>query len=93
MFIRVFELPRFRPAAAYRFGGGMPMPFVEVDWFRDDALPMTEAANRKEMEVFIRGKRYFKPDRAYLVLHPTHPMVINCDEAMLLGRLTREDRG
>lgn len=84
MFIRVFEMPKFvRPN--YRFGGGMPMPFVEVDWFRDDTCPLTDDEARKNMDAFIRGKKYFKADRSYLVLHPTHPMVINCDEAALLG--------
>ena len=92
MFIRVFEMPIFHKPG-YRFGGRMPMPFVEVDWFRDDALPLTEPSNREQIEAFIRGKNYFRSDHAYLILHPTHPMVINCDEPMLLGRLAGEGEG
>ena len=87
-YIRVFEMPIFvKPS--YRFGGGMPMPFVEVDWFRDDEGRMLGPTGRSEVEEFIRGKRYFREGYAYLVLHPTHPMVINCDEVLLLGRRER----
>jgi hypothetical protein len=87
-FIRVFEMPHFiKPN--YRFGGGMPMPFTEVDWFRDDQGRLKSETGRREAAEFIKTKRYYKPECAYLVLHPTHPMVINCDEDFLLGRRPR----
>jgi hypothetical protein len=77
MLVRVFEMPTF--SGGFRFGAGKPETFIEVDWFRDDGPPTPDfgtAAGRGEVEQFIRGKVYFKPSRAYLVLHPEHPFTI-----------------
>jgi hypothetical protein len=88
MLVRVFEIPTFI-GATFHFDRGQPMRFVEVDWFRDDDMPLSEPASRSAMDAYVRSKNYFNPDYAYLVLHPTHPLVINCNEDMLMGRRTR----
>lgn len=80
MLIRILELPQaFAPG--FRFGGPVPATFMDHDWFRDDPSPpapdFSTAEGRAEAEKFIRGKKYFRDDRAYLVLHPTHPFTIN----------------
>jgi hypothetical protein len=84
MLIRVFEIPK--PTGTFHFGGGEPQTFVEVDWFRDDPNPMMSPdwgfdtpEGCKNIETEIRGKHYYRPDRAYLVLHPLHPFTINYD--------------
>lgn len=74
--IRVFEMPAEFPRG-YCFGGGNPTSFQMVDWFRDDLGMMEGESGRSELAEFIRGKRYFKPDRAYLVLHERHSFTIN----------------
>jgi hypothetical protein len=79
--IRVFEIPP--PTGNFHFAGGERQTFVEVDWFRDDDAGMFGAPDistpvgRAAYEQNIRGKRYFRAERAYLVLHPTHPFTIN----------------
>ena len=84
MLLRIFELPKL-PTPIFLFGEGVKHAFREVDWFRDDECPITEEANRATLEQFIRCKRYFKEDHVYLVLHPTHPMIINCTENFMHG--------
>lgn len=78
--IRVFEMPAEFPRDDC-FAGGNPTTFQMVDWFRDDLgmmLGMMESeSGRSEIAEFIRGKRYIKPDRAYLVLHEKHSFTIN----------------
>jgi hypothetical protein len=76
MLIRVLEIPK--PTGNFHFRGGEPQTFVEVDWFRDDVYPLT-AETRQMYEDDLRKKRYFKEDRAYLVLHPTHTFTIGYD--------------
>lgn len=75
MLIRVLEIPR--SSGRFHFGGGEPQTFVQVDWFRDDHAPISTQEDMRRLEEFIRGKRYFDPAKAYLILHPTHPMTIN----------------
>lgn len=75
--VRVFEMPKF--SRGLRFGGGKPKTFLEVDWFRDDGPPtpdITTPDGRAAWENFIKGQRYYKTDRAFLVLHPIHPFTI-----------------
>ena len=79
--VRVFELPSGL-AVGYLFGGGRPAIFKEVDWFQDDpaiegAPSFATAEGRATIEEFIRQKRYFDPNRSYLVMHEEHPMMIN----------------
>lgn len=80
MLVRVFEMPA-EFAAGFLFGGGRPATFTEVDWFRDDpetgAPDITTTEGRAAWEEFIRQKRYFKPGRSYLILHPVHPFTID----------------
>lgn len=73
--IRVFEMP---PSFSgdYCFGGGISTTFLMVDWFRDDRGMMAGETGRSEIAEFIKGKRYFKADRAYLVLHREHTFTI-----------------
>lgn len=76
--VRVFEMPTF--SGGFRFGGGKSETFVEVDWFRDDdglgAPDITTSEGRAAWEAFIKNKKYYKADRAFLVLHPSHPFTI-----------------
>lgn len=66
--IRVFEIPPC--SGKFHFKGGEETPFVEVDWFRDDMGPsMATPEGRTAIEAFIKRKQYYKPTRAYLVLH------------------------
>lgn len=80
MLYRILELPDFAPG--FRFGGNVTATCKDLDWFRDDPRPddMPEDGTpewRAFVEKFIRAKKYFHPDRAYLVLHPIHPFTIN----------------
>lgn len=80
MLIRVLELPDFAPG--FRFGGQVTATFKDLDWFRDEPRPddMPEIGTlewRAYVEKFVRAKRYFDPERAYLVLHPEHSFTIN----------------
>jgi hypothetical protein len=66
--IRVLEIPP--TSGNFHFRGGEAQPFVEVDWFRDDSGPsMSTPEGRNSIEAFIKGKKYFDPKKAYLVLH------------------------
>lgn len=76
MLIRVLEVPP--SSGQFHFGGGEAQTFVEVDWFRDDMYPLTDET-RAEYEKQLRAKNYFKPDRAYLVLHPTCSFTVGYD--------------
>ena len=70
--VRVFEIPPSSNDCSH--GGGIPAHFLEVDWFRDDKVDRftTGDEGRRQIEVFIRGKGYYKPGQAYLILHPTN---------------------
>jgi hypothetical protein len=80
MLIRILEMPNF--AEGFRFGGNVTATFKDLDWFRDDPHPddmpeLGTAEWRAYVEDFVRGKKYFNSERAYLVLHPVHPFTIN----------------
>jgi hypothetical protein len=81
MLVRVFEIPP--PTGRFHFQGGEPQTFVEVDWFRDDPAPDMDRPDfgslegRQIITEFIQGKRYYRGDRSYLVLHPLHSFTIN----------------
>jgi len=80
--IRVLEIPP--PTGTYHFRSGEPQTFIEVDWFRDDdyieghpdAPVMTTERGRELIIAFIKQKRYFKPGKAFLVLHQDYSMTI-----------------
>ena len=79
--IRVLEIAP--PTGNFHFGGGEPQTFVEVDWFRDDQeIPggedytMATEKGRANIAEFIKKKSYFKPAKAYLVLHEVHSFTI-----------------
>ena len=78
--IRVLEIPP--PTGNFHFGGGEVQTFTEVDWFRDEpgmtrsAPAMDSVRGREEIAEFIKGKDYFNPDKAYLVLHQEHSFTI-----------------
>jgi hypothetical protein len=76
--IRVFEIPP--KTGNFHFGGGEPQTFMEIDWFRNDPpfeLDYSKASDVQEIKNFIRAKNYYKPSKAYLVLHPVYPFTIN----------------
>lgn len=81
--VRVFELPAEGPEG-YRFGGGVPVDFLEVDWFA--ALPPASVPNagvfpgpypdprtmpdewERQLREYLAQKVYIKPGRRYLAL-------------------------
>lgn len=71
MLIRVFEIPDVS-ATSFLFSGGKPASFLQVDWFRDECGMMATEEGRKQIETFIKGKVYYNPGAAYLVLHECH---------------------
>lgn len=81
-FYHVYELPaRSDLSSGYCFGGGNPIPFLNVDWFGGTYQPLNGggpvSASRDDIEKMVRGKRYIKPDRRYLVLgSPGHTFVL-----------------
>ncbi len=79
--IRVLEIaPK---TGNFHFDGGEPQTFIEVDWFRDDPSPPNEQSmmpteeGRKQITKFIRGKKYYDPNKAYLILHQEHTFTLN----------------
>lgn len=84
--IRVFEMPVSLRTERYLHQGGVAQTFIQVDWFDDsppdDGLskrfPVVGTAEWQDaLSAFIRGKRYYRPDRSFLVLHPEHSFTIN----------------
>ena len=62
--IFVYELPmRDKLANGYCFGGGVPINFLNVDWFSEDAV-----MSIKDCKSFIKSKGYYKPNARFLVL-------------------------
>lgn len=55
-------------ANGYTFGGGVPISFLNVDWFQ-----VTKVATQEEVENFVKKKNYVIPGRTYLVLVPGSP--------------------
>ena len=94
--IRVLEIPGTFPDG-FRFGGGEPITFSEVDWFQDaletpvGLIFQTEAERagrsistpegRAALREFIVAKPYYQPDRAYLVLSSHGVFTIGYGEA------------
>ena len=83
MLIRVLEIP---PSTGnFHFSDGEEQIFIEVDWFKDDTSPldptsgpmMAYEGGRKQIEEFIKAKKYFNPSKSYLVLHQEHSFTIN----------------
>lgn len=66
MLVRILTIP---PCSGhFHFGGGEPLTFVELDWFRDDDGLIQTPEGRKRITDFIRQKRYFREDVPLLVL-------------------------
>jgi len=67
----VYQIPKER-SHGYCFGGGVPITFMNVDWF---GTPHDEVSQDKIQE-FIAGKRYFEkapPGSRFLVLCDDRP--------------------
>ncbi len=81
MLIRVLEIAE--STGNFHFDRGEPQTFMEVDWFRDeqptpDSPGMMETEEgRAQIADFVKGKRYYDPTKAYLVLHPGYSFTIN----------------
>lgn len=75
MLIRVFKIP---PAdGRFCFGGGKPMPFTEVDWFRDDDGRTDGEAGREMLICFIKQKNYYSDETPLLVLTERGTFTLN----------------
>lgn len=59
----------------YCFGGGVPITFMNVDWFE---APIAEGRN--SLRDFIKGKRYYDPGARFLV-QSDHPDFTFCIDA------------
>lgn len=75
--VRILEIT---PSSGnFHFAGPERQTWLEVDWFRDDnpeAPQFGTPEGQAAITEFIKAKRYFKPGRAYLVLHPEHSFTI-----------------
>lgn len=73
IFVRVYQLPQLL-TEGYCFGKGVPITFVNVDWFE----AMTDAS-REVLVSHIKRKLYYKYEERYLVLgdHPDFVFVID----------------
>ncbi|MCV9940885.1 hypothetical protein OIU35_31430 [Boseaceae bacterium BT-24-1] len=59
-FVRVYEMPD-KLTNGYCFGGGVPITFMNVDWFEHPI------GDRTDLETFIKSKRYYNPAKRFLV--------------------------
>jgi hypothetical protein len=76
-FIRVYELPeRQQLTNGYCMAGPVPIAFGNVDWFE---APIGEG--RERLTEFIKTKRYYRPDRSFLVLGDHPDFVFRIDPA------------
>jgi hypothetical protein len=71
-FVRVYALPD-QLTNGYCFGGGVPIAFMNVDWF--EAIV---ADGRDDLIAFIKTKKYYHDNSRYLVLgdHPDFTFTI-----------------
>jgi hypothetical protein len=67
--IRVLQIPA--PTGNFHFSGPEHAAFWELDWFRDDHMPLS-AETREKYERFIREKRYYHDERPLLILGPDY---------------------
>lgn len=79
MLIRVLEIPS--SSGEFHFKGPEPQTFLEVDWFQDenpmsDGKMMDTEEGRAQIAEFIKGKNYFNPNKAYIVLHQEHTFTV-----------------
>lgn len=72
VFVRVYVVPE-RPTNGYCFAGGVPITFMNVDWF--EAMV---SAGRDDLIGFIKRKQYYHGNTRYLVLgdHPDFTFTI-----------------
>ena len=61
-FVRVYRLPE-KLTDGYCFGRGVPITFVNVDWFN---API--ASGPSDLTAFIKNKRYYDKAARFLVL-------------------------
>jgi hypothetical protein len=67
VFVRVYRLPE-KLTDGYCFGGGVPITFMNVDWFE---APLSEGQDG--LTRFIKKKQYYSPSASFLVVgdHPS----------------------
>lgn len=62
VFVRVYRLPP-KLTAGYCFGGGVPITFVNVDWFE-----APENEGQDGLVRFVKTKRYYSNRDRFLVI-------------------------
>lgn len=74
IFVRVYRIPE-KLTDGYCFGSGVPITFLNVDWF--NALG-SGPLDKDNLITFIKSKRYYDPKARFLVLgdHPDLTFVI-----------------
>jgi hypothetical protein len=73
--IYVYRLPE-KMSDGYCFGKVVPITFTNVDWFDGEGYPA--GPTRSDLEAFIKSKRYYDPNRRFLVIGavPKHVFAI-----------------
>lgn len=74
-FVRVYRMPE-KLTNGYCFGPGVPITFLNVDWFEARI-----AGGREELTDWIKGKRYYDPAASFLV-QSDHPDFTFCIPAI-----------
>lgn len=71
-FVRVYRLPE-KLTTGYCFGAGVPITFINVDWFE---APISEG--REGLTDFIKSKQYYSGNARFLLLgdHPAFVFTI-----------------
>lgn len=74
--IYVYQLPD-KLSDGYCFGAGRPITFTNVDWFEGGGYD--HEPTKDDLISFIQKKRYYKPDRRFLVIgaKPEHTFTID----------------
>lgn len=75
VFVRIYRLPE-KLTQGYCFGGGVPITFINVDWFET----MVEIGQQGLID-FVKTKRYYDPTKEYLVLGDTPGFIFKIEKA------------
>lgn len=86
--VYVYRLPE-QMSDGYCFGGGVPITFVNVDWFNG-----FDGMTRADLEYRISRKRYLVPGQTFLVCSPENDIsfTFKVDKVALTG-VTLEEEG
>jgi hypothetical protein len=75
--IRVFLIPEMPSGVC--FGGGVPVTFTLVDWFKDHTGMLGTPDGVDGLRAWVAKKPYAQGGKPLLVLHRGHSFTINFD--------------